>query len=102
MTQAASLTCMMEGNGDKTDNMYVCFFRIWHDSQWGKKFTYLWLNEYSTTTFTEPETAQIGLNKKKKKGLCLRNGCNENVDFNHVSPDYMYVKRVACGDKHHR
>lgn len=33
-----------------------------------KKFTYLWLNEYSTTTFTEPETAQIGLNKKKKKG----------------------------------
>lgn len=30
-----------------------------------KKFTYLWLNEYSTTTFTEPETAQIGLNKKK-------------------------------------
>lgn len=64
-----------------------------------KKFTYLWLNEYSTTTFTEPETAQIGLNKKKKRGLCLRNGCNENVDFNHVSPDYMYVKRVACGDK---
>lgn len=27
MTQAASLTCMMEGNGDKTDNMYVFFFQ---------------------------------------------------------------------------
>ena len=34
-----------------------------------------------------------------KKGLCLKNGYNEYVDFNHGSPDYMYVKRVACGNK---
>lgn len=100
MTQAASLTCMMEGNGDKTDNMYVCFFRIWHDSQHNEEKIHIFVVEwifYHHFHWAWNCTDRTQL--KKKRGLCLRNGCNENVDFNHVSPDYMYVKRVACGDK---